>query len=178
MLVKVGKKTMPDLNFGKIPMWMDSSKFRGCTDANILVLDSMACSLFRLHHIWCLIHYPICVLSATIIWGTYHWSVTRFIIPKWRGCHLLECRCLLIFPKTSPYMLIQNSIARFSGGDNTVPSLRLKTSSQNLARYEPIFWGQFLLPPLCTPSNQSGVDWVVLCLFGPKELKAMFELPD
>lgn len=41
MLVKVGKKTIPDLNFGKIPMRMDSTKSRGCTDANILVVDSI-----------------------------------------------------------------------------------------------------------------------------------------
>lgn len=32
---------MPDLKFWEIPIRMDSTKSRGCTDAYILVLDSI-----------------------------------------------------------------------------------------------------------------------------------------
>lgn len=68
-------------------------------------------------------------------WDFYQWEFPRFIILICMEWLLLECHYLLNLQKMSPFLSMQSSTMQFSGGDVTVPSLRLKTNSSKLVRY-------------------------------------------
>lgn len=93
-------------------------------------------SIIRFEALW----FPLCSKQRwmpflTLSWDT-RWTFSRFIIHTCMEWVQIEFHFLLILQKMSPFLSMLNSTMQFSGGESTVPSLRLKTNSWKVVRYE------------------------------------------